>query len=60
MAGLATSATLTVAANYALDDGIFVSPAQVIAGTAHYRVCNVTVRNITLNAAATFNLKAVQ
>lgn len=60
LAGSATTATITVAANYALDANIVIGPAQAVAGTVHYRICNTTGANITLNAAATFNLAVIQ
>jgi len=60
LSGLSASATISIAANYALDANIIISAGQAVAGTAHYRICNPTGANITLNAAATFNLKAIQ
>lgn len=61
LAALLTTATLLApTANYALDANILTSAAQAVAGTLHYRICNPTGANITLNAAATFNLRAIQ
>lgn len=60
IAGSSTTATIQISAAYALDANILVSPAQSVAGTAHYRICNPTGANITLNAAAAFNLSVIQ
>jgi hypothetical protein len=60
LAGSGTGAIIGIAANYALEANIILSPAQVIAGTIHYHICNFTAANITLNAAATFNLMVLQ
>jgi len=60
IAGSSVTATIQISAAYALDANILVSPAQAVAGTAHYRICNPTVANITLNAAAAFNISVIQ
>lgn len=60
IAGSSTTATIQISAAYALDANILVSPAQAVAGTAHYRICNPTGGNITLNAAAAFNISVMQ
>lgn len=60
IAGSSVTATIQISAAYALDANILVSPAQAVAGTAHYRLCNPTGANITLNAAAAFNISVIQ
>jgi hypothetical protein len=61
MATILATATINLSAAYALDANISVSPARAEVGVgAHYRLCNVTGGNITLNAAAAFNLKVIQ
>lgn len=60
IAGSSVTATIQISAAYALDANILVSPAQAVAGTAHYRICNPTGGNITLNAAAAFNISVIQ
>jgi hypothetical protein len=60
LAGSGTGAIIGIAAAYALDANIFLSPAQAVAGTLHYRICNASGGNITLNAAAAFNLMVLQ
>lgn len=60
LAGSGTGAIIGIAAAYALDANIYLSPAQAVAGTLHYRICNSSGGNITLNAAAAFNLMVLQ
>jgi len=60
LAGSGTGAIIGIAANYALEANIILAPAQAVAGTIHYHICNFTAANITLNAAATFNLMVIQ
>lgn len=60
LAGSGTGAIIGIAANYALEANLTLSPGQAVAGTIHYRICNFTAANITLNAAATFNLAVIQ
>jgi hypothetical protein len=60
IAGSATTAVIMPTASYALEAGLSLSPGQTVAGTAHYRICNVTAANITLNAASAFNLAIIQ
>lgn len=60
LAGSGTGAIIGIAAAYALDANIYLSPAQAVAGTLHYRICNSSGGNITLNAAAAFNLMVIQ
>jgi hypothetical protein len=60
IAGSINTAVIMPTANYALEAGLFLSPGQAVAGTAHYRICNVTAANITLNAASAFNLAIIQ
>lgn len=56
-----TAVIMEPTANYALEANISLSAGQAVAGTLHYRICNVQAAgNITLNAAATFNLRAIQ
>jgi hypothetical protein len=60
IAGLTTGAVIIPTANYALEANLGLSPGQAVTGSAHYRICNGTAGNITLNAAATFNLAILQ
>jgi hypothetical protein len=60
-ATMKTTGVIIPTANYALDAGISISAAQAVLNTAaHYRICNVTLGNITLNAAAAFNVMVIQ
>lgn len=54
--GINTNGTVAVAANYSLEANILPGPGQVSAGTAHYRLCNVTTSNIALASGSTFNI----
>jgi len=54
--GLNTSGVIIPTANYALEANLSLSAGQAVAGTAHYRICNNTAANVTLNVASAFNL----
>ena len=56
IAGLSTSSVVVPTANYALEANLSLSAGQSVAGAAHYRICNNTSGNITLNSASAFNL----
>jgi hypothetical protein len=60
LAGTLTSAVIMPTANYAMEANISLSSGQAVAGTAHYRICNVTGANITLSSGSTFNLAILQ
>jgi hypothetical protein len=60
VSGLATSAVMIPTANYALEANLSLSPGQAVSGTAHYRICNVTGANISLNPSSAFNLAILQ
>lgn len=57
---LTTASILEPTAGYALEANLTLSAGQAVAGSLHYRICNVTGANITLNAVSTFTLRAVQ
>ncbi|MBO0887594.1 hypothetical protein J2P12_00685, partial [Candidatus Bathyarchaeota archaeon] len=61
MPTILATATVSLSASYALDANISLGPARAETGVgAHYRLCNPTGGNITLNAAAAFNIKVIQ
>jgi hypothetical protein len=60
-ATMKTTGSIIPTANYALDANIYISAGQAVLNTAaHYRLCNPTAVNITLNAASAFNVMVIQ
>jgi hypothetical protein len=60
LAGALPSAVIVPTANYAMEANISLSSGQAVAGTVHYRICNVTDAIVTLSAGSAFNLAILQ